>query len=58
MKYSECMVITNIDKLHTLFIALKLRPRTPSDPREAYITLIQNITELAHIFTVGIMKQS
>ena len=44
--------------MHTIFIALKLRPRTPSDPQEAYITLIQNIPELAHIFMVGITKQS
>ena len=41
-----------------LFTALKLRPRMPSHPREAYITLLQNMPELTHIFTVGLTKQS
>ena len=41
-----------------LLTALKLRPRMPSDPREAYIMLLQNMPELAHIFTVGLTKQS
>ena len=41
-----------------LFTALKLRPRMPSDPHEAYITLLQNMPELTHIFTVGLTKQS
>ena len=44
--------------IYSLFQAFKIRPRTPSDPREAYITLLQEIPEIAHIFSVGITKQS
>ena len=44
--------------IYSLFQAFKIRPRTPSDPREAYITLLQQIPEIAHIFSVGITKQS
>ena len=44
--------------IYSLFQAFKIRPRTPSDPREVYITLLQQIPEIAHIFSVGITKQS
>ena len=44
--------------IYSLFQAFKIRPRTPSDPREAYITLLQQIPEIAHIFSVGVTKQS
>ena len=44
--------------IYWLFEAFKIRPRTPSDPREVYITLLQQIPEIAYIFSVGIMKQS
>ena len=44
--------------IYSLFQAFKIRPRTPSDPREAYITLLQEILEIAHIFSVGVTKQS
>ena len=44
--------------IYSLFQAFKIRPRTPSDPREAYITLLQEIPEIAHIFSVGLTKQS
>ena len=44
--------------IDSLFQAFKIRPRTPSNPREAYITLLQEIPEIAHIFSVGITKQS
>ena len=44
--------------IDSLFQAFKIRPRTSSDPREAYITLLQEIPEIAHIFSVGVRKQS
>ena len=44
--------------IYSLFQAFKIWPRTPSNPREVYITLLQEITEIAHIFSVGITKQS
>ena len=44
---------------HLLIISsIQNSPRTPSDPREAYITLLQEIPEIAHIFSVGVTKQS
>ena len=44
--------------IYSLFQAFKIRPRTPSDPRKAYITLLQEIPEIAHIFSIGVTKQS
>ena len=44
--------------LYLLFKAFHIHPRTPSDPREVYITLLQEILEIAHIFSLGITKQS
>ena len=44
---------------HLLIISsIQIQPRTPSDPREVYITLLQEILETAHIFSVGVTKQS
>ena len=42
--------------IYSLFEAFKIRPRTPSDPREAYIALLQQIPEIADIFSVGVTK--
>ena len=41
--------------IDSLFQAFKIWPRTRSNPREVYITLLQ---EIGHIFSVGITKQS
>ena len=35
-----------------------LKPRVPSDPREAFITILQKLPEMAHLFAVGVRKQS
>ena len=44
---------------HLLIIQrFHIRPRTPSDPREVYITVLQEIPEIAHIFSLGVTKQS
>ena len=58
LKISFFMVSSYNYFIYSLFQAFKIRPRTPSDPRETYITLLQEIPEIAHIFSVGIMKQS
>ena len=58
LKISFFMVSSYNYFIYSLFQAFKIRPRTPSDPREAYITLLQQIPEIAHIFSVGITKQS
>ena len=44
--------------LYLLFKAFKIHPKTTSDPREVYVTLLQEILEIAHIFSLGITKQS
>ena len=44
--------------IYLLFKAFHIRPKTPSDPREAYITVLQEIVEIAHIFSLGVTKQS
>ena len=41
-----------------LFLVCTLKPRVPSDPREASITILQKLPELAHVFAVGVRKQS
>ena len=58
LKISFFMVSSYNYFIYSLFQAFKIRPRTPSDPREVYITLLQEILEIAHIFSVGITKQS
>ena len=35
-----------------------LKPQVPSDPREAFITILQKLPEMAHLFAVGVRKQS
>ena len=35
-----------------------LKPQVPSDPCEAFLTILQKMTEMAHVFAVGICKQS
>ena len=44
--------------VYLLFKAFHIRPMTPSDPREVYITVLQEIPEIAHTFSLGITKQS
>ena len=56
LKISFFMVSSYIYFIYSLFQAFKIRPRNPSNPREAYITLLQEIPEIAHIFSVGITK--
>ena len=58
LKISFFMMSSYNYLIYSLFQAFKIRPRTPSDPREVYITLLQQIPEIAHIFSVGITKQS
>ena len=41
-----------------LLLVCTLKPRVPSDPREAFITILQKLPELAHFFAVGVRKQS
>ena len=41
-----------------LFLVCTLKPHVPSDPREAFITILQKLPELAHVFAVGMRKQS
>ena len=41
-----------------LFLVCTLKPHIPSDPREAFITILQKLSELAHVFAVGVRKQS
>ena len=44
---------------HLLIISsIQNSAKNTSDPREAYITLLQQIPEIAHIFSVGVTKQS
>ena len=35
-----------------------LKPRVPSNPCEAFITILQKLPEMAHLFAVGVRKQS
>ena len=35
-----------------------LKPRVPSDPREAFISILQKLPEMAHLFAVRVRKQS
>ena len=58
LKISFFMVSSYNYFIYSLFQAFKIRPRTPSNPREAYITLLQEIPEITHIFSVGVTKQS
>ena len=44
--------------VYLIFKAFKIWPKTLSDSREVYITLLQQILEIAHIFSVGITKQN
>ena len=41
-----------------LFLVCTLKPRVPSDLREAFIMILQKLPELVHVFAVGIRKQS
>ena len=41
-----------------LFLVCTLKPHVPSDPREAFIMILQKLPELAHLFAVGVRKQS
>ena len=41
-----------------LFLVCTLKPHVPSDLREAFITILQKLPELAHVFAVGVRKQS
>ena len=41
-----------------VFLVCTLKPRVPSDPREAFIMILQKLSELAHVFAVGVRKQS
>ena len=39
-----------------LFLVCTLKPRVPSDPREALIMILQKLPELAYVFAVGMGK--
>ena len=41
-----------------LFLVCTLKSRVLSDPREAFIMILQKLPELAHVFAVGVRKQS
>ena len=41
-----------------LFLVCTLKPCVPSDPREAFIMILKKLPELAHVFAVGVRKQS
>ena len=44
--------------LTILFLVCTLKPHVLSNPREAFITILQKLPELAHVFAVGVRKQS
>ena len=41
-----------------MFLVRSLKPRVPSDPQEAFITILKKMPEMVHVFAVGIHKQS
>ena len=41
-----------------VFLICSLKPHVPSDLWEAFITVLQKLPEIAHVFAVGIRKQS
>ena len=41
-----------------MLLVCGLKPRVPSDPWEVFITILQKLPEMAHLFAVGLHKQS